>query len=81
MALQMFMAIHNRDPPAHSSDTLASLLAELRAFLKTVAVPGRDFVMEEKRNINLLVQSEEQMSSSFDVREATANRADHTSKP
>ena len=76
----MFMAIHNRDPPAHSSDTYASLLVELKAFLKSVAIPGRDFIMEEKRNINLLVQNEEQHSSSFDVREATANRADITSK-
>ena len=55
MSLQMFMAIRNRNDPAHSSDTYSSLFVELRAFLKSVARPGLEFIMEEKRNINLLV--------------------------
>ena len=45
MALQMFMTINNRESPAHTSDTKASLLMELKAFLKSVAMPGRDFIV------------------------------------
>lgn len=54
MALQMFISENRRETPAHWSETHASLLFELRAFLKTVLIPARDLVKKDPREHNNL---------------------------
>lgn len=66
------MASNSRQQPAHTSDTNASLLVELKAFLKAVAIPGRDFIRDNLRNINLLSLREDVNVSSYDTSEPTA---------
>ena len=43
-----------KQQPAHTSDTEANLLAELRAFRDSVIKPARDFIKLDIRNVSLL---------------------------
>ena len=69
--MKMFMAEHSREDPVHTSDTSASLLQELRAFLNAVVLPGREMIQEDLRNLNILSsrQDTEISDNSFQTRE------------
>ena len=54
MAMHLFS--NERHSLAHTSDTLNSLVDELRAFRDVVARPAKVFISDEIRNINLLAR-------------------------
>lgn len=54
IALHMFQKPGARQDPAHTSDRLVPLLDELRAFRDTVAIPAKEYINEDVRNLNLL---------------------------
>eukprot|EP00353_Schmidingerella_taraikaensis_P000547 CAMPEP_0185598018 /NCGR_PEP_ID=MMETSP0434-20130131/81733_1 /TAXON_ID=626734 ORGANISM="Favella taraikaensis, Strain Fe Narragansett Bay" /NCGR_SAMPLE_ID=MMETSP0434 /ASSEMBLY_ACC=CAM_ASM_000379 /LENGTH=60 /DNA_ID=CAMNT_0028226895 /DNA_START=1023 /DNA_END=1205 /DNA_ORIENTATION=- len=54
MAFAMFKKENARRSPAHNSDSLLSLLDELKAFLHGVAKPASGYVRDDVRNLNLL---------------------------